>query len=293
MLRQREAVEPASRRFAFGRNWSSFLGKLSPQQIEAAEDSLRTSLAVENLHGLTFLDVGCGSGLSSLAARRLGATVYAFDYDPLCARCTELLREEYFPGDRQWTVTTGSVLDAHFMQSLPQCDIVCAWGVLHHTGAMWQAVEATAAVAPPGGRLLIALYNDQGETSRQWLRVKQTYNRLPRFLRPAYAAAIMAPSEIPFACRPSLLIRPRSYYHEWVRYVRYWRSYYENRGMSRWHDIVDWVGGLPFEVARPDEVQRFLEERGFELVRARLTDGLGCNEFLFQRLRQAGQFEAA
>ena len=54
--------------------------------------------------------------------------------------------------------------------------------------------------------------------------------------------------------------------------------------MSRWHDMVDWVGGLPFEVAKPEMIFDFYHDRGFALDRLRTcAGGLGCNQFVFTK----------
>ena len=127
-----EASPPA---FAFGENWSRFLTSLSDKQIEQSIRSV-SALVGRDLLDKTFLDIGSGSGLSSLAARRLGARVYSFDYDPQSVACTQELRRRFFPGDAAWTVAHGSVLDEPFLATLGQFDIVYSWGVLHHTGHM-------------------------------------------------------------------------------------------------------------------------------------------------------------
>src|SRR5229473_3051952 len=115
-------------RFAFGENWARFLALLDDQRIKDAEESLQSKLGVENLAGKSFLDVGSGSGLFSLAARRLGARVHSFDYDPRSVACTGELKRRYFPDDGRWVVETGSALDADYLRSIGKFDIVYSWG---------------------------------------------------------------------------------------------------------------------------------------------------------------------
>src|SRR5438128_7073825 len=118
-------------RFEFGRNWSRFLATLADTRIADAEDSLRKMLETEDLRGKRFLDIGSGSGLFSLAARRLGARVHSFDYDPRSVACTSELKRRYFNGDDRWKVEEGSALDAVYVKSLGTFDVVYSWGVLH------------------------------------------------------------------------------------------------------------------------------------------------------------------
>lgn len=111
-------------RFAFGANWSRFLSLLNEQRIAEAEQSLRELLGVADLRGKRFLDIGSGSGLFSLAARRLGAEVHSFDYDPQSVACTQELRRRYYPDDPTWRVEQGSVLDSDYLAQLGQFDVV-------------------------------------------------------------------------------------------------------------------------------------------------------------------------
>jgi 2-polyprenyl-6-hydroxyphenyl methylase/3-demethylubiquinone-9 3-methyltransferase len=267
-------------RFAFGDNWASFLGVLDDARIRRAEKSLQESLECERLDGKTFLDVGSGSGLFSLAARRLGATVRSFDFDPQSVACTTELRRRYFENDPAWTVGEGSALDAKFLGTLGRYDIVYSWGVLHHTGSMWKGLENVAPLVRDGGRLFIAIYNDQGGLSRWWLLIKRGYNKLPGFLKMPYAVAVMGPRELlRFVKHGILKGRPDEYVRGITDYAE--RS---TRGMSYWHDVVDWVGGYPFEVATREEILEFYRARGFELRKLRSAgSGLGCNEFVFER----------
>jgi 2-polyprenyl-6-hydroxyphenyl methylase/3-demethylubiquinone-9 3-methyltransferase len=259
--------------FEFGKNWSRFLRTLDPQRIEQAKQSLRAMLGMESLAGKSFLDVGSGSGLFSLAARQLGASVHSFDGDPESVFCTDWLRRRYCPGDQEWTVERASVLDAGYLGRLGRFDVVYAWGVLHHTGDLWRALGNVLALVADGGLLAISIYNDQGRRSRAWRRVKAAYNRLPRPLR----AFILPPCAVrlwgPTMLRDLFRLHP----------LRTWRTYGQERGMSPWHDIVDWVGGYPFEVARPEQVLDFCRNRGFELVKLKTCGGgHGCNEYVFR-----------
>ena len=275
MSSQSTAANPPPVGFRFGENWAKFLAVLDEERIELAGRSLLQMLEVPDLTGRTFLDIGSGSGLFSLAARRLGAVVHSFDSDPQSVACTRELKNRYLPGDEHWQIESGSVLDRGYLQRLGRWDVVYAWGVLHHTGAMWQALENVAGLVQPAGKLYLAIYNDQGRGSRWWLRVKQAYNALPRGLRwlvlgPA-VVRLWGPTMLRDACQG----RP---FHTWRNYAANSR-----RGMSAWRDVVDWVGGLPFEVAKPEEILSFYRDRG--LVLRNLTTcggGHGCNEFVFQ-----------
>jgi 2-polyprenyl-6-hydroxyphenyl methylase/3-demethylubiquinone-9 3-methyltransferase len=111
-------------RFAFGANWARFLARVDEARILEAEQSLRAMLKVDSLAGMRFLDAGSGSGLFSLAARRLGADVTSFDYDAQSVACTNALRARYFSNDASWQVLQGSVLDGGFLERCGQFDVV-------------------------------------------------------------------------------------------------------------------------------------------------------------------------
>jgi 2-polyprenyl-3-methyl-5-hydroxy-6-metoxy-1,4-benzoquinol methylase len=263
-------------RFEFGKNWSHFLALLDDRRIAEAELSLKRMLEVESLAEQSFLDIGSGSGLFSLAARRLGARVCSFDYDPQSVECTRQLRRRYFP-QADWRIQEGSVLDEEYVRSLGKFDVVYSWGVLHHTGQMWRALENVAFAVAPGGKLFISIYNDTGSQSRRWKWIKRKYNELPRRLRTPFALIVSAPQEAKGALRSLLSLRPQDY-------IRAWTEYGRNRGMSHWRDIIDWVGGYPYEVATPDEILGFYRARGFTLTKLKCDGvGLGCNEFVFVR----------
>lgn len=264
-------------RFEFGENWRRFLEVVGEDRIAAAADSLRRTAGTEWLEGRRVLDIGCGSGLFSLAAALVGAgSVHSFDFDRESVRCAETLRRRFAP-EADWKIEFGSVLDREYMTSLGEFDLVYAWGVLHHTGDMWMALEQAALPVARGGRLVVSIYNDQGRRSQRWLKVKRIYNSLPRELRTPFALAVMGPRELRLAVGSTARMRLGAY-------VRSWTDYGRTRGMSRWHDLVDWCGGYPFEVATPEQVFNFYAARGF-ILRQLVTRGagLGCNEFVFER----------
>ncbi len=270
------AIEIAQgERFEFGKNWSRFLEVLDDSRLASAQASLSEMLEVDNLEDKSFLDIGSGSGLFSLAARQLGARVHSFDYDPRSVACTRELRRRYFNNDGEWKIEEGSALDVDYVKSLGTFDVVYSWGVLHHTGQMWRALENAQLPVKPGGKLFIAIYNDLGSRSRRWRWIKKTYNELPRFLKIPFALAVMAPEELKAMLRSLVLLKPAEYLQRWTRYDT-------NRGMSRWRDIIDWVGGYPYEVARPEEIFDFYRAQGFRLTKLQCGGvGLGCNQFVF------------
>ena len=255
-------VQPA---FTFGENWLQFSTKLDPDRVRSAEESMQSLLQRPRLDGLTFLDLGAGSGLFSIAALRLGAArVIAIDRDANCLKairrnveCLATLDES-----RRIALRQGDVLDP---ASLPteKFDIVYAWGSLHHTGSMWQAVNNAAGCVRDGGFFAVALYNATW-SSPWWHRIKRIYHRSPSWARTGMVATLTG-------------VRAA------VRLSRFKKPFRVERGMSVWYDAVDWLGGLPYEYATSQEVDAFLTNRGFQTLHRVLTSRSGCNEFLCRR----------
>jgi Methyltransferase domain len=170
------------------------------------------------------------------------------------------------------------VLDTEYLVGLGQFDIVYSWGVLHHTGAMWQAMANIKTMVKTGGLLFIAIYNDCGEVSRSWLERKRRYNSLPQILRPFYAIYVWMPQEL-----KSLAGSMRS--GELRTYIRELTSASSGRGMSWLHDVIDWVGGYPYEYASVRDITDFYRRDGFEPVKIRENSSYGCHQLVFKRVR--------
>ena len=257
--------------FDFGQNWQAFSeAKLDRRRLDAAIQSLIDLIGLENIQGKTFLDIGCGSGLFSIAAAHCGARqIVAFDVNPTSVAVSQRNWERLRPeaaGIPQPHFTIGNILDEDFVTALGTFDIVYAWGVLHHTGSMWQAIEkATSLVNPQNGVFVTAIYNRHW-TSPIWKQIKRFYNLAP------------APVQ-----------RIANYLFGALIYVGVWVTARENplhkeRGMDFWYDVIDWLGGYPYEYATIDEVIQFVEPMGFQITKITRPRGwTGCNEFVFQR----------
>lgn len=267
-------------RFGFGKNWQQFLRVLDEDRIREGERSLREMLQVNDLTGKSFLDIGSGSGLFSLAAMRLGATkVHSLDYDPQSVACAHELKSRFFPSAGHWTIERGDALDNHYLATLGTYDVVYSWGVLHHTGNMWQALKNVMPLVADSGKLFIAIYNDAGKKSRQWHKLKKMYNR-SAFYRIALPMVF-----IPLNVGRSLVKDLSGLKNPWTRY----RAYRKDRGMSMLRDWIDWIGGWPYEFATASEVSDFYKSHGFEQLICVNRSGwvLGNNEFVFARSKKA------
>lgn len=270
--------------FSFGRNWEHFNARyLNEERVSLAQRALQQFLGVETLRGKTFLDIGVGSGIASLAALQLDATqVASFDVDPASVQCAKGLREAA-GNPSHWNISHGSILDQAFLRTLGTYDIVYAWGVLHHTGAMWQAIENAARLVKEGGLLYLAIYNKADGfaiypdgrfgPSSFWRFEKRLYVALPAFLQNLIDYVVMSLLIILY------LLTLRNPF----RIIRDHRKYF-SKGMSWRINIKDWLGGYPYECATVAEVFAFVKKRGFLLENLTCNNGLLNNEFLFRKV---------
>jgi 2-polyprenyl-3-methyl-5-hydroxy-6-metoxy-1,4-benzoquinol methylase len=260
----------------FGENWKRFLDEnFSNERVNEAERSLAALFRKDAFVGKGFLDIGCGSGLFSLAAWRLGASrVTSIDIDPESVKCCRSLAREAIATDcREWNIVQGSILDASVVNGMAQADVVYSWGVLHHTGDMWKAIENAAKLVAPGGTLMIGIYNWKGGRfgTETWRKLKRWYCSAPRWKRRIWEWSYIA-WKLTYM---GLVLRNP---------VRQIRDYKRNRGMSWFRDVSDWLGGYPYEAATAGEVLEFVRERLYlELIKQSVDCNLGVSEFIFKK----------
>ena len=252
--------------FNFGKNWQDFSTRAAnDRSLEAAEQSFQNLLQVDNLSGYSLLDLGCGSGLFSIAAAQLGAAVTAVDVNPLCLKVTEDNIARLAQSDTNIRLLEASALDREKLAALGTFDIVYSWGVLHHTGHMWDAIENVLALVKPEGKLVLSIYNKHF-TSPAWRVIKRIYGMMPslgqRMMALAFGVVIWVA--------------------KWLVTRR--NPLEKERGMSFWYDVIDWIGGYPYEYATTEEIVRFVSARGFHCLRTiDAAVPTGCNEFVFRK----------
>jgi 2-polyprenyl-6-hydroxyphenyl methylase/3-demethylubiquinone-9 3-methyltransferase len=260
-------------RFEFGKNWASFAATLDEAKIREAESRLASMLGPGSLKGVSFLDIGCGSGLHSLAALRMGAArVWAIDLDPNSVGTALAVLARWWP-QQNYRVERKSVFELE--SELPeQFDIVYSWGVLHHTGEMVRAIRAACRAVKPGGKLAVALY---GKTRYCgiWTRIKRWYvQATPEQKKRAEDWYVRL-----FGVY--LLLRGQ-------RLSRHIANYRRKRGMDFYHDVRDWIGGYPYESIRPRELHAIVKPLGFELEKQTVKRrsglfGSGNDEYVFRK----------
>jgi 2-polyprenyl-6-hydroxyphenyl methylase/3-demethylubiquinone-9 3-methyltransferase len=263
-------ASPTAKRYEFGKNWTRFVKKsASDERVDIAKRHILTFVGRDNLDGLDFLDIGCGSGIHSLAAHQAGAgKIHGFDYDEDSVNATNIMRRR--AGEPQtWTVERGDVLNDEYISSLGKWNLVYSWGVLHHTGDVWHAIENASKTVAKGGLFYIALYSEDVQRDPQfWLDVKRRYNeasQLRRWFMEWWYVWNFVMGRNPFKLA-----------YVFVRIFRHRLT----RGMSFFADIRDWLGGWPMEFTRDADVINYLAARGFE--RVKVKTGQACTEFLFR-----------
>ena len=258
--------------FDFGSNWKHYSARaLTTSRVEGAREAFcELTLGIE-LKSRSFLDVGFGQGLTALCAADAGAAVCCLDVNPRCAEALELTSQFFLPEAKEkLTLIPGSILSSSDVRQLREklgsgYDVVHSWGVLHHTGDLEKAFANCAGLVKPGGQLIVAIYNRHW-SSPLWERIKRLYCRLPRI-----GQKTMIGLFVPVIYLAKLLVTRRN-------------PLEKERGMDFLVDIVDWVGGYPYEYATVDEVLDLGTKNGLQTLRVTPAGvPTGCNEFVFTK----------
>ncbi|RMG29913.1 MAG: class I SAM-dependent methyltransferase [Methanobacteriota archaeon] len=254
--------------FDFGKNWKEFSEKkLTSERIAQAETHFHELLSGVNLKEKRFLDVGFGQGLSLLLAHKAGAVVSGIDVNPTCYDVVEKNKQE-MGIDEPIDIRVGSILDDEIVKDLKKnmFDVVHSWGVLHHTGSMWVAIDNVCSLVRDGGFLIIAIYNKHW-SSPLWKMIKLIYCKSPSFVQKALI----------------WLFFPVIFFAKFL--VTGKNPLKMKRGMDFFYNVVDWVGGYPYEYASPEEIISYVSSKGYRLVRISPSCvPTGCNEYIFCRL---------
>jgi 2-polyprenyl-6-hydroxyphenyl methylase/3-demethylubiquinone-9 3-methyltransferase len=220
--------------FSFGFNWESYVDMIMNEDIIERHkkdlDSIYKSFNLD-IRGLDVIDIGSGSGLSSVCFERLGAkSITSLDIDKHSYNATLLTKNKFGNGSSKWDVINKSVLDG--IEN--KYDLVYSWGVLHHTGNMFQAINIASNAVRDGGYFHVALYID-GPTYLTHLKTKQKFASLDRDEKIDYLLNYLGGSG-----------------NDWF--------IPDNRGMMKFHDALDWLGGLPYEVCNPNDLFNMLNK---------------------------------
>jgi 2-polyprenyl-3-methyl-5-hydroxy-6-metoxy-1,4-benzoquinol methylase len=263
--------------YEFGKNWQSFSGTVDERSVKFAEEGVLKLLTRDELAGKSFLDIGCGSGIHSLAASRLGvARLTSVDIDPVCIATTKALIQQHGGAGVAHDLREISVFDLS-PQDLGTFDIVYSWGVLHHTGSMYEAISRAAAMTSAGGLFVFALYRRTSAImDKFWTAEKRWYTSASPTARKRADATFKALMRLGFRATG------RSY-------ADYVKNYKGVRGADHDHDVSDWMGGYPYEVISPDEVAQTMKNLGFQHVRSFVSSGIGvfgsgCDEFTYRKM---------
>ena len=257
--------------FSFGKNWEQFIRtNFSEERIEIARQHLLNFLDMRDLAGKYFLDIGCGSGIHSLAAFKSSAQrIASFDVDPYSVATTQKIHEMY-GSPPNWQVIHGSILEDTFLRTVEPADIVYSWGVLHHTGNLWQAIRNAATFLKPGSIFYIAIYDKTPDTP-YWIDIKKKYNRST-----GLGKKLM---EFSYVWRAFFKTASLSRIKQSIAYIN---NYKKSRGMEFWTDVKDWLGGWPYEPATQEEICSFCEET-LGLERIKVKTGEANIEYLFKK----------
>jgi len=253
--------------FNFGENWRRFSeNRLDNRKFEMALSSLEHLIGREKIKDSTFLDIGCGSGIFAIAASLIGAKrVIGIDISKESVEIS-LDNKKRFSPESEIEFLHKSVFDKDILE-LGEFDIVYSWGVLHHTGQMWKAIDIASKLVAAHSLFVIAIYNKHW-SSGMWKMIKRFYNVSPKFIQWFIIQIFYW-----IIALAKFLVTRKNPFSE------------KRRGMNFYYNVIDWIGGYPYEYANREEIISHLEKAGFKCLKfTKPIVPTGCNEFVFLRI---------
>jgi len=254
-------------RFSFGQNWQSYATtSLTQERIEQSRLAFSSLVNGIELKNRNFIDIGFGQGLSLVSAAELGAKAVGIDADGDNVEAVKRVQQAMgYLGPIDMRIA--SILDDTFVyQYRGHFDIVHSWGVLHHTGNMEKAIANACALVAEGGYFICSIYNRHW-SSPLWRIVKRFYNSAS-----ASGKQLLINLLYPVIYTAKFIVTGKN-------------PKKMERGMDFLHDVVDWIGGYPYDYASTEEIQTLVSGYGFHCLWVKAAQvPTGCNEFVFRRV---------
>jgi len=258
------------KKFSFGKNWQNFNKNITNKNINNSIKYFKNFTKFVNLKNKTFIDVGCGSGINSLLAIKLNAKkVLSIDIDENSVSACKLLRKKYKISNKNWIIKQVSILDTSKIKKLGKFDFIYSWGVLHHTGDMNKAFDNLFLLAKKKSYIYVSIYNKY-LTSNTWKIIKYFYASSNNFIKKIMEKIYITIYYI------GLNLNKYSI-------KEYKKSFVLKRGMSFRHDIIDWLGGYPYEYLSFEDLSAIFFKKGYSILSFKKSNGVGCNEIFVKR----------
>lgn len=259
--------------FDFGQNWKEYsenvLDNTRLNQARIAFDELTHDISFE---GKTFVDIGFGQGMSLIIATEKAEKTVGCDINPKCDQVLKANQKVFSKSTKEIPTVVGSILEPKVVEAIlaknndEKYDIVHSWGVLHHTGDMMAAVKHATSLVKPNGYFILAIYNRHW-SSLPWLFIKWAYCKSPKFIQKLFIGIFY-----PIIWLAKFLVTGKN-------------PNIKERGMDFYYDVVDWVGGYPYEYASIDEMNIIMKNFGFKCLKSvSPPTPTGCNEFVYQKI---------
>ena len=256
--------------FKFGENWKNFSNLIDNNRLKEAVTSLKKLTNKKSLNNLSFLDIGCGSGLSSLAAIQLNCKkIYAIDQDEQSIKTTKKVLQK-----SRFKKVKVEKKDLFTLNEKEKFDIVYSWGVLHHTGNMLEAIKKSTKMVSKNGMLILALYK-KTKLCNLWKIEKYIYKSSPKVIQNFIKNLFI------FLFKLAMILKRKNF-------SNYINDYKTKRGMDFYHDVHDWLGGYPYESISIEEISKIMDKFGYKMIRSFQVKkqigffGTGCDEYVFK-----------